>query len=64
VDEDLTWQENLVLLARLSGLGRAAAKARAAGLLAAFGLEEAAARHVKAHSGRMRRRRRVVAPAC
>jgi ABC-type multidrug transport system ATPase subunit len=32
VDEDLTGRENLVLLARLSGLGRAAAKARAARL--------------------------------
>ena len=45
VDEDLTGRENLVLLARLSGLGRAAAKARAARLLAAFELEEA-----KSHS--------------
>jgi ABC-2 type transport system ATP-binding protein len=51
VDEDLTGRENLVLLARLSGLGRAAAKARAARLLAAFELEEAAARQVKAYSG-------------
>jgi ABC-type multidrug transport system ATPase subunit len=32
VDEDLTGRENLVLLARLSGLGRAATKARAARL--------------------------------
>jgi ABC-2 type transport system ATP-binding protein len=56
VDEDLTGRENLVLLARLSGLGRAAAKARAARLLAAFELEDAAARQVKAYSGGMRRR--------
>jgi ABC-2 type transport system ATP-binding protein len=56
VDEDLTGRENLVFLARLAGLRRAAAKARAAGLLAAFGLEEAAARQVKAYSGGMRRR--------
>jgi len=56
VDEDLTGRENLVFLARLAGLGRAAAKARAAELLAAFGLEHAAGRQVKAHSGGMRRR--------
>jgi ABC-2 type transport system ATP-binding protein len=56
VDEDLTGRENLVFLARLAGLGRAAAKARAAELLAAFGLEEAAARQAKAYSGGMRRR--------
>jgi len=56
VDEDLTGQENLVFLARLAGLGRTAAKARAAELLAAFRLEGAAARQVKAYSGGMRRR--------
>ncbi len=56
VDEDLTGQENLVFLGRLAGLGRAGAKARAAELLAAFGLEESAARQVKAYSGGMRRR--------
>jgi ABC-2 type transport system ATP-binding protein len=56
VDEDLTGRENLVFLGRLAGLSRAAAKARAAGLLAAFGLEEAAARQAKVYSGGMRRR--------
>ena len=56
VDEDLTGRENLVFLARLAGLGRAAAKARAAELLAAFGLEEAAVRQARAYSGGMRRR--------
>jgi len=56
VDEDLTGRENLVFLARLAGLGRAAAKARAAQLLAVFDLEEAAARQVNAYSGGMRRR--------
>src|SRR5215472_12405255 len=56
VDEDLTGRENLVFLARLAGLGRAAAKARAAQLLAAFDLEEAAARQVSTYSGGMRRR--------
>jgi ABC-2 type transport system ATP-binding protein len=56
VDEDLTGRENLIFLARLAGLRRAAAKARAAGLLAAFELETAAARQVKTYSGGMRRR--------
>jgi ABC-2 type transport system ATP-binding protein len=56
VDEDLTGRENLVFLGRLAGLPRATAKARAAGLLAAFGLEEAAARQAKVYSGGMRRR--------
>jgi len=56
VDEDLTGRENLAFLARLAGLGRAAAKARAAQLLAVFDLEEAAARQVNAYSGGMRRR--------
>src|SRR4051794_11506518 len=56
VDEDLTGRENLILLGRLLGLKRAAAKARAAELLAAFGLEDAATRLVKRYSGGMRRR--------
>jgi ABC-2 type transport system ATP-binding protein len=56
VDEDLTGRENLVFLGRLTGLPRAAAKARAAELLAVFGLEEAAARQAKTYSGGMRRR--------
>ena len=56
VDEDLTGRENLVFLGRLAGLSRAAAKARAAELLAVFGLEEAAARQAKVYSGGMRRR--------
>jgi daunorubicin/doxorubicin transport system ATP-binding protein len=47
VDEDLTGRENLILIARLLGLGRAEAKARAAELLGAFGLAEAAGRLVK-----------------
>ena len=61
VDEDLTGRENLVLLARLLGLGRAAAKARAAELLDAFGLTEAAGRLVKTYSGGMRRRLDIAA---
>ncbi len=42
VDEDLTGRENLILLGRLLGLKRADAKARAAELLEAFGLADAA----------------------
>ncbi|MGA8462446.1 MAG: ATP-binding cassette domain-containing protein [Streptosporangiaceae bacterium] len=56
VDDDLTGRENLVFLGRLAGLGRQAARTRAADLLAAFGLEQAAGKQVKAYSGGMRRR--------
>ena len=56
VDEDLTGAENLVLLGRLLGFSSAQARARAADLLGAFGLEEAAGRQVKTYSGGMRRR--------
>jgi ABC-2 type transport system ATP-binding protein len=56
VDEELTGHENLVLLARLLGLSRRAAKARADELLAAFGISEAGGRLVKNYSGGMRRR--------
>jgi ABC-2 type transport system ATP-binding protein len=56
VDEDLTGRENLILLARLLGVKRAAAKARAVELLEAFGLADAAGRLVKNYSGGMRRR--------
>jgi ABC-2 type transport system ATP-binding protein len=56
VDEDLTGTENLILLARLLGHSRAQARGRAAQLLDAFGLTEAAARQVKKYSGGMRRR--------
>jgi len=61
VDEDLTGRENLVLLGRLLGFTRAAAKARAAELLDAFGLGEAAGRVVKHYSGGMRRRLDIAA---
>jgi ABC-2 type transport system ATP-binding protein len=61
VDEDLTGRENLVMLGRLLGLRRADAKARAADLLDAFGLAEAAARQVKGYSGGMRRRLDIAA---
>ena len=56
VDEDLTGAENLQLLARLLGHRKPAARERAAELLAAFGLTEAADRQVKKYSGGMRRR--------
>ena len=61
VDEDLTGRENLVLLARLLGLGRAAARARAGELLEVFDLAEAAGRLVKYYSGGMRRRLDIAA---
>ncbi|HYQ66296.1 ATP-binding cassette domain-containing protein [Actinophytocola sp.] len=56
VDEDLTGAENLVLLGRLLGHHKKAARERAAQLLAAFGLADAADRQVKNYSGGMRRR--------
>ncbi|GHA32900.1 ATP-binding cassette domain-containing protein [Streptomyces anthocyanicus] len=56
VDEDLTGTENLVLLGRLLGHGKAAARERGDQLLAAFGLTDAAAKQVKHYSGGMRRR--------
>ncbi|MFD7133742.1 ATP-binding cassette domain-containing protein [Streptomyces sp. NPDC059894] len=56
VDEDLTGTENLVLLGRLLGHGRKPARERAAQLLAAFGLTDAAGKQVKHYSGGMRRR--------
>ncbi|GAA1363340.1 ATP-binding cassette domain-containing protein [Catellatospora chokoriensis] len=56
VDEDLTGTENLILLSRLLGYRKPAARERAAQLLAAFGLTDAADRQVKKYSGGMRRR--------
>jgi ABC-2 type transport system ATP-binding protein len=61
VDEDLTGRENLILLGRLLGLGRARAKTRAGELLEAFDLEDAAGRLVKNFSGGMRRRLDIAA---
>jgi ABC-2 type transport system ATP-binding protein len=61
VDEDLTGRENLILIGRLLGLRRAAAKERAAELLEAFGLADAATRLVKHYSGGMRRRLDIAA---
>lgn len=56
VDEVLTGRENVVMLARLSGLGARAARARADELLERFDLADAAARRVATYSGGMRRR--------
>jgi ABC-2 type transport system ATP-binding protein len=61
VDEDLTGRENLILIGRLLGLKRAAVKERAAELLNAFGLSDAAGRLVKTYSGGMRRRLDIAA---
>jgi ABC-2 type transport system ATP-binding protein len=61
VDEDLTGSENLILIGRLLGLKRSAAKARAVELLDAFGLAEASGRLVKNYSGGMRRRLDIAA---
>ncbi|MEU0846551.1 MULTISPECIES: ATP-binding cassette domain-containing protein [Streptomyces] len=56
VDEDLTGTENLILLGRLLGHGKKAARERGDRLLEAFGLTDAAAKQVKHYSGGMRRR--------
>jgi ABC-2 type transport system ATP-binding protein len=56
VDEDLTGQENLVLVGRLLGLSWRSAKQRASELLEAFGLAAAAGRQVLTYSGGERRR--------
>ncbi|MGV2984472.1 ATP-binding cassette domain-containing protein [Microbacterium sp. AGC85] len=56
VDDALNATENVVMFARLAGLGRAAARRRAAELIAQFGLTDAASRLVRTFSGGMRRR--------
>jgi len=56
VDEGLSGTNNLIMIGRLLGLGRAEAKSRAAGLLARFELTDAAGRPAKTYSGGMRRR--------
>jgi ABC-2 type transport system ATP-binding protein len=61
VDEDLTGEENLILLGRLLGFRRGQAKARAAALLEAFELVDAGGRLVKGYSGGMRRRLDIAA---
>ncbi|MGW9418489.1 ATP-binding cassette domain-containing protein [Cellulosimicrobium funkei] len=56
VDETLSATENLVIFGRLLGLSRGQARRKAAELLDAFGLSEAASRPLKNFSGGMRRR--------
>ena len=56
LDQDLTGRENLLIIARLLGFARRQAPERAAALLEAFELVEAADRPVKSYSGGMRRR--------
>lgn len=61
VDEELTGQENLVLIARLLGFTWRNARERALALLAAFDLAEAGKRLVRTYSGGMRRRLDIAA---
>jgi ABC-2 type transport system ATP-binding protein len=56
LDPLLTGRQNLVLVGELSDMKRAAARARAAELLAQFELTDAADRILKGYSGGMRRR--------
>jgi ABC-2 type transport system ATP-binding protein len=56
VDELMTGEENLRLMADLNHLGRAEGAARTGGLLEHFGLADAARRPVSTYSGGMRRR--------
>jgi ABC-2 type transport system ATP-binding protein len=56
VDEKLSATENLVIFARLLGLGRAEAKRKSEELLEEFGLTDAAKRPISKFSGGMRRR--------
>jgi ABC-2 type transport system ATP-binding protein len=56
VDDLLTGEENLRLMADLNHLGRRPGRRRAAELLERFGLADAADRRVSSYSGGMRRR--------
>jgi daunorubicin resistance ABC transporter ATP-binding subunit len=56
VDEVLTGDENLRMMGRLIGLGRADAARRSRELLERFGLTASAGKRVKTYSGGMRRR--------
>ncbi|MFJ6431930.1 ATP-binding cassette domain-containing protein [Streptomyces sp. NPDC091416] len=56
VDEAQTGEENLRMMARLTGRSRRDARRRTAELLERFGLSDAARRPVRAYSGGMRRR--------
>ena len=61
VDPSLTGTESLMLQGRLLGLPRRAARARAAELLDAFGLADAAGRPARTYSGGMQRRLDIAA---
>jgi ABC-2 type transport system ATP-binding protein len=61
LDENLTGRQNLVMVARLSGLARHRAHSRAAELLEQFELVDATDRILKQYSGGMRRRLDVAA---
>jgi oleandomycin transport system ATP-binding protein len=56
VDDELTGTENLIMICRLLGLSRHAARGRAGEMLERFDLADAAGRAVKTYSGGMRRR--------
>jgi ABC-2 type transport system ATP-binding protein len=56
LDSLLTGRQNLMIVGELSGMGRAASRARATELLAQFDLADAADRVLKGYSGGMRRR--------
>lgn len=56
MDDGLSGTNNLIMIARLQGISRSDARARANELLARFDLVDAAARPVKTFSGGMRRR--------
>jgi ABC-2 type transport system ATP-binding protein len=61
VDQDLTGEENLVLVGRLLGLRPAEARVRSRELLDLFGLSDAARRRVGTYSGGMQRRLDIAA---
>jgi len=61
LDDVQTGTENLRMMGRLSGLSRAAARRRAAGLIEQFGLTGAAGRRVATYSGGTRRRLDIAA---
>jgi daunorubicin resistance ABC transporter ATP-binding subunit len=61
VDAYLTGRENLRMIARLSGLTRAAARRRSEDLLRLFDLDDVAERTARTYSGGMRRRLDVAA---
>jgi oleandomycin transport system ATP-binding protein len=61
LDEELTGTENLIMICRLLGFTRPAARARAREMLERFDLADAAGRALKTYSGGMRRRLDIAA---